>query len=412
MEIALYSNDPELDSLCRDIVRLTPGAKCTVKEDFRTPPDSPSAMCIFDASLGDLGDLPECRKSILIIDRAHLAEIRSQTLHLRSVILLKPLSRAQLEIAIEQSMNDEASTLDGELLARLNRDDLLECLLNTNLRLQEFEQGRTHFLTRAVHELRAPLTSLNGYCELFLAGKLGQLSNEQLAIVARMLRSVTRLARIVSTMFDLTVGQSCDSRPQYQLGNILGSVDQAIHEIAPRLRDRNIELDLDLLPPEGPLFFDPQKMEQVFLNLFENSCKFVPRGGFIRVHGYPWFWERRLSRTNGHPYPGDRRRTLAAGKVNRPAANAYRIDIADNGPGIRPEQLDHLFEEFTLYGGGGDRSGVGLGLAICRMIANQHNGKLWAESPFSKGAKFCVVLPHFVEQPASISRQHTVAAAI
>ena len=57
------------------------------------------------------------------------------------------------------------------------------------------------------------------------------------------------------------------------------------------------------------------------------------------------------------------------------APNAYRIDIRDSGHAIPAEHLDHIFEEYTSYAGGRDRSGGGLGLAICRMIVTQHDGR-------------------------------------
>jgi signal transduction histidine kinase len=405
MEIALYSNDPELDALCRDIVLLRPGARCTVKQDFRMPPDSEGAVCIFDSSLGNLPDIPKRRSNILIVDRADLDYIRNLPLHLRSVVLLKPVTRAHLEIAIEQNMRDGEDPIDGGVLPALSRDDLLlECLLNTNLQLQEFDQNRTHFLTRAIHELRAPLTSLYGYCELFLDGKLGQLSSEQHTVISRMLRSITRLNRIVSTMFDMAVGQPGDSRGQYEMADFLTCVEQAVHEIAPVLKHRHIDLEVDLVPAAGPLCFDPLKMEQVFVNLLENSSKYVPRGGFIRVRGYPWFWERRRFSAHEQSFSAERRRFAAgASAPSGSVPNTYRVDIADNGPGILPSQIEHLFEEFTVHGGASDRSGAGLGLAICRMITDQNNGKLWAESPNSGGAMFCVAIP-YCEQESILSR--------
>jgi signal transduction histidine kinase len=68
------------------------------------------------------------------------------------------------------------------------------------------------------------------------------------------------------------------------------------------------------------------------------------------------------------------------------------VDIRDSGPGIPAEHLDRIFEEYTSYSGGQDRSGGGLGLAICRLILSRHGGRIWAESS-SEGAVFSFVLP-------------------
>jgi two-component system sensor histidine kinase KdpD len=73
--------------------------------------------------------------------------------------------------------------------------------------------------------------------------------------------------------------------------------------------------------------------------------------------------------------------------------NCYRIDVSDSGPGIPPECLSSIFEEYTSYSGGKDRSGAGLGLAISKGIVELHKGRIWAE-PRSRGATFSFVLPY------------------
>ena len=389
MEIALYSKDLELQALCQQIIRLTPGGTCTLRTDFQLPPPSPSDVCIYDSNLGPVEALPEQQQihsGIVIVSRAELSQVRTKMLHLRAIILLRPVNRARLEIAIEQSLSHSRYVVDSDLM-RLNRDELLECLLHASLRLQEYDQNRSHFLARAIHELRAPLTSLNGYCGLLLDGKLGALSNEQTAVLERIQRSVERLTRIVSTMFDLSTGRSSESQPDYRTGDLIGCAEQALHEIEPQLRERRIHLDVRFQQPAGELCFDEQHMEQVFLNLLDNSCKFAGREGMIRVVGYPYFWERRV---NGGPFAGDRRQPGAPNT----SFNSYRIDISDNGPGIPPDQVEQTFDESTVYSGGNDRSGAGLGLAIARMLVRQHQGHIWAESKTSQGTTFCVVIAH------------------
>ena len=73
--------------------------------------------------------------------------------------------------------------------------------------------------------------------------------------------------------------------------------------------------------------------------------------------------------------------------------NSFRIDIRDSGPGIPSDHLSRIFEEYATYSGGQDRSGGGLGLAICKMILQQHQGRVWAESGL-QGAIFSIVIPY------------------
>jgi signal transduction histidine kinase len=163
---------------------------------------------------------------------------------------------------------------------------------------------------------------------------------------------------------------------------------QALHEVRPLADEKSISVDLDLQAPEQPLCFDPAQMEQLLVNLLENSCKFTPRGGYIRVRGFPAFWERRsaaVSRGIGR----DARRAAARGSRR---ANAYRVEVSDNGMGVRPEHLQTIFQEYTSYGGGSDRSGSGLGLAICKRILAEHGGEIFAESG-NQGVTFVFHLP-------------------
>jgi signal transduction histidine kinase len=84
--------------------------------------------------------------------------------------------------------------------------------------------------------------------------------------------------------------------------------------------------------------------------------------------------------------------------------NAYRVDIRDSGNSIPAEHIDHIFEEYTSYAGGRDRSGGGLGLAISRMIVDQHDGRIWAENTES-GPMFSIVLPAFRPDTAHVMEQ-------
>ena len=387
MDITLYSSDLELERLCRDILHLSPGSRYSIRSDFRQPPESPGDLCIYDTASGELHDLPQnhgLRNSILVAGQSEIPRILEKALHLESIVLLKPLTRARLEIAIEQGAHNARTPVPQELM-RLNRDNLMEYLLQANLKLQEYDHNRSHFLARATHELRAPLTSLNGYCGLLLQQRLGPLSDEQHNALVRMRNSVERLTHIVTTMFDLSAGRSAASKPDYQLGTPLSAIEQALHEILPSIQDRRIELTTDLLPPAGPILFDGRQMEEVFLNLLENSCKFTPRTGNISVKGYPYFWERR----SRNSFCTVNRRVRS--QTGQP--NSYRVDIVDNGPGIPADELQNIFTEYAVYRGGADRSGAGLGLAICMMIIREHSGRLWAESNGTLGTTFSVALP-------------------
>ncbi|MDX1978668.1 MAG: HAMP domain-containing sensor histidine kinase [Bryobacteraceae bacterium] len=388
----LFSTDPEMLSLCRDVVELPMVGRCTLRtfaEADKVPGDGVSIFDLpgGDQAAGPILDLIEEEdggQKIVVVDRNTLLQFRGKLLMLQATVVLKPLTRARLEIAMEQALGSPVQRFD-ETLIRYNRDELLQHLLEANLRLQEHDQDRTNFLARAVHELRAPLTSLNGYCDLLLERRLGPLSSEQDIVISRMRHSLTRLSGIVSSMFQLSVGEHEAELPLITAGNYLSCIEQAIHEVSPLFEERRIDLTVHLAPPAGELEFDAGQMEQVIINVLDNSCKFTPRGGAVKVVGYPYLWEQRCAVA---PYGNspDRRKSGEA------VANSYRLDVSDDGPGIAPQHMGHIFEEYAAFGDGSDRSGAGLGLAICRMIVKRHKGSIWAESS-GFGATFSIVLP-------------------
>jgi signal transduction histidine kinase len=228
-------------------------------------------------------------------------------------------------------------------------------------------------LTRAVHDIRVPLMAVHGYCGLLLAGQLGPVSTEQARILERMKSSLTRLGGLAESMMELGVGGDLSTKVHLQNAKLEPCINQAVHEILYLAEQKQIALNLDLEPPTGILLFDPGKLEQVLVNLLDNGCKFTPRNGAIDIHGY----------SVDHRF------------AEEMPSGGYRIDIRDTGPGIPAERIRTVFDEFTSYGGSSDRSGAGLGLAICRMIVNSHNGRIWATSG-QYGATFSLVLPYEV----------------
>jgi signal transduction histidine kinase len=267
---------------------------------------------------------------------------------------------------------------------RKNRDEILQHLLHANLRLQEYDQQRTNFIARAVHDFRAPLTAIAGFCGLLADGELGPLTAVQQEAIDRMRQSVKRISGMASAMFDLSTAPRLSRKPDLKEADILEPIRQALHEVTPVAREKRVDLRSDkIIPSPSPLYFESTNIEQVLVNLLDNACKFVPKNGFIEIRGYPYFLDRRKLWSN----TGTERRQQTS-----QAHNCYRVDIMDNGPGVPVELLESIFEEYTSYSGAHDRSGGGLGLAICRWIVNRHGGQVWAETT-PAGTTFSFVLP-------------------
>ncbi len=383
MDIVLVSEDRELYRSCLEILGEILHQPFTL-----SVAGAGDAFPYADLSIWDYqadGAVPNFgqrfpSRHLYLVSRKDLPGFRKQAAVSDANILLKPVTpvtlAAFLGFAVSLCANDTVQE---------DRDDILQCLVQTNLTLQEYDQDRTNFLARAVHDFRAPLTALSGYCGLIQDESFGPINEAQREVLRRMRRSAQRLARMASAMFQLSVARHVKRRPVLERGDLQECLDQALHEIAPFADERRIAITTELEPGDEGLLFEPGQMEQVLINILDNACKFTPKTGMIEVRGYPFFWERRSGRS-GMPPAAERRRRASQ------EPNSYRIDITDSGAAIPKEYLETIFEEYASYSGVHDRSGGGLGLAICRLIVTQHGGRVWAENT-DLGPMFSIVLP-------------------
>jgi signal transduction histidine kinase len=386
----VVSSDSRVIALCRDVLRewgeVSPaGARPTRSDTDRQP-----KICIWDYDsqprIPPAEELAGCAV-LYLVPAPQIDSLLQSMPSAAGNILLKPVTRVVLRAFLSSVAPPKDLATASEVgTLRANRDDLLQRLLQANLRLQEYDQQRTHFIARAVHDFRAPLTTLSGFCGLLVSGQLGPLNQQQKEALSRMEHSAKRISRMASAMFDLSLGAKVDRKPDLREGDIQDPIKQALHEISPLALEKEILLKFDdITPPGEPLYFEVSLIEQALVNLLDNACKFTHRGGCIELRGYPYFWERRFLVAGSSP--GERR----ADDIRLP--NSYRIDIRDTGPGIPANRLDHIFEEYISYAGPQDRSGGGLGLAICRMVIGRHEGRIWAEADES-GTTFSFVLPY------------------
>lgn len=396
IDINLVSPDGDFVKLLREVLEEIREPRCTLRTDAPGAAGDDAHLWLWDYEPGS--PLPpgnfRASRYLFLVHMKHLDEFR-QSLPTPDVnILLKPVTRNTLRASLGLAVSAYSESLSTATSLREDRDELLQCVVQTSLRLQNYDHERTAFLARATHDFRAPLTAINGYCGLMLGGHLGPLTATQKEVLQRMQHSAKRLSRMASAMFDLSLGRRVKRSPRLAPNDIRETVGQALHEITTFADEKRITITTDLAPVEFPLHFEAGQIEQVLVNILDNACKFTPKAGVIEVTGYPFFWERRSVQTTSHVV--ERRYT------NRHEANSYRIDIQDSGDAIPNAHLQSIFEEYTSFDGNCDRSGGGLGLAIARFIMSQHEGTIWAENTAS-GPRFSCVLPkrYLIETPGT-----------
>ena len=334
--------------------------------DSESTPTLPSGM----ASLTDA-------IKIIVASKTSLPALRRTLPHNDFAFLQSPVTPLSLRVVLESAVARQQLGQYEEDLSRVksDRDEILQELFETNLRLQEYDQNRTNFLARAIHDIRVPLMAARGYCGLLLDEQVGRHNSEQTGILEKMQRSLTRLGSLVEAMMDLGAGNPrFTNKLKCESASIEASIQQAVHETSHLLEKKRITLQVDVQPPRGTLLFDSVQIEQIIVNLLDNGAKFTPKQGCITIRG------------------GSLSSEEVASIGLKGLTGGYRVDISDTGPGIDSTRIEQIFDEYTSYGNPMDRSGPGLGLAICRMIIQAHNGRIWASSNVG-GATFSFVLP-------------------
>jgi signal transduction histidine kinase len=359
-------------------------------------------LCLWDFIPGEKAiphnlELAKFRKYLFLLHRKHLPALQELVGASDINVLLKPVTAVTMRAFLydahrraELAGDNRPGKIDT---LRIERDEMLQFLIQANLKLQEYDQQRTNFLARSIHDFRAPLTAISGYCGLLLEEALGSLTADQQEVLGRMQHSATRLSRSADAMFQLSIRRNVDQELKLERADMRECVDQALHEVSLSIEDKRICVRVEIERSPDGLFVDRSRMEQTLVNLLDNACRFTPRNGTIEIKGYAFFWERRTSEAAALEPSLDRR----VNQMRTP--NSFRVDIHDAGPGIPAVHTGKIFEEYNSYLGGQDRSGGGLGLAICRMILQQHRGRVWAES-HAAGAVFSFVLP---VQPINLS---------
>jgi signal transduction histidine kinase len=260
-----------------------------------------------------------------------------------------------------------------------------ENLLHEYRELRERFQRTTNALASAAHDLKTPLSILNGYVELLQSEKLGPVSERQREVLKDMQSSGKRLQQFIQDFLMYSVLETGGLRMQFEAGDINQCLSEMCRMWSGRFQERGLALYF-LANDKLPAFpFDSPKLERVISNLLENAFKFTPQGGTVWLHAEPHMWERRVA--SALQAPGERRRR----NVSQP--NSVRVSVADTGPGIPAEFHQEVFDDFFRLPSNTSTDGMGLGLAIARRLVHGMEGKIWVESEPGAGCKFSFLIP-------------------
>jgi signal transduction histidine kinase len=265
----------------------------------------------------------------------------------------------------------------------------------------ELEQLRDRFrkttnaLASAAHDLKTPLSILNGYIELLQSKRLGPLNERQSEVMSDMFESGQRLQHFIQDFLTFSVLETGELRMQFIEGDMNACLSEVCRIWSNRFQERGLALYFLANDKLTAFPFDGPKIQRVISNLLDNACKYTPQGGTVWLHAEPHMWERRAASNSS--MNGERRRQ----SVNAP--NAVKVSVSDTGPGIRPEFQLEIFDDFFRLPGTEAAEGMGLGLAIARRLLQGMGGKIWVESELGAGSKFSFLIPQkpVVSSPAT-----------
>jgi len=226
--------------------------------------------------------------------------------------------------------------------------------------LRDLDEQKSRFVASVAHDLRAPLTFLYGYVDLFLREELGPLTEAQrkgLRVIEEKTRLLIRLTEDITTLEQLTLAPET-----LQPVSLPDLAQAALQSVEPSARAAGIALRAELAERLEPIWGDPVRLAQVLDNLLSNALKYTPAGGTVTVRV-------------------------------RDTGNEVEVAVADTGIGIPPEARAHVFKRFYRVKRDSHRAGLGLGLAIVREVIEAHGGHVWVESEPGRGSVFAFALP-------------------
>ncbi|HVR36417.1 MAG TPA: ATP-binding protein, partial [Methylomirabilota bacterium] len=235
-------------------------------------------------------------------------------------------------------------------------------------RFRLLDDAKSNLVATVSHEIKTPLTSIRMVLHLLLEKAVGPLNPKQLDLVAAARKDSERLLRILNDLLDLTrleqgnTGLNRETTPADVL------LRHAVEPLEELIKARGLQLHCETDPSLPAVSVDVQRIEHVFSNLITNAGKHSPKHGKIIV-----------SASHGED-------------------GGVRFSVRDQGPGIPPEFQNRVFERFFRVPGQ-TKSGVGLGLSICRELVIAHGGRIGYKPLPKGGSEFYFVLPEASEHP-------------
>lgn len=340
--------------------RAVPSGKLALQAAAAEPPD----LILLDITMPDMDGYEVCTRLKADPKLAHIPVIFLSALT-ETLDKVKAFSAGGVDYVAKPFQFEEVEArVEAHLRLERQRREL-EQAYRTQRELEQARDGLVHMI---VHDLRSPLTGMQGFLEL-LAMDADQFNEEQREYVTNALDSTRRLVSQVASLLDVhrfEAGELKLDRAPQQLGNV---VDRALAALGSLTKDRVIRKEGVIAEPVS---CDGGLVERVIMNLVANALRHTPQAGTITVA---------VTGSDG----------------------TARVEVRDTGAGISKEYHARIFEKFGQVEARRDRQrgGTGLGLTFCRLAVEAHGGTIGVESTEGQGSTFWFTLPQAAPAAAS-----------
>jgi len=362
MPKAKHANPTRSHDWSHFLIQKTPGAVITADTQGKVTEFNPAAERMLGFSRAEA--LGRTAGEILHLQGGEvnfpLSQVWEGKLEVTEELILHSRSGQEVPVMISSfALRDERGAIYGG--AVIIRDLTL---------VKRLETERRHLVNMFAHDLKTPVVGTAGLIRRLLQGKVGGLTPAQINYLQTVDRELHRLEELITHFLDFARLDLRIMTPQPQDLDVAGECQEVLTLLVPLAEAKNITLSINL-PPEIPtLKADPYLFRRVLENLIGNAIKYSPSGSTVWLEA----------------------------QVEDPAV---RFAVKDQGPGISPEDLPHLFESFYRGQGVADIPGFGLGLTTVKRIIDAHGGRIWVDTTPGHGSAFYFTIPLETQNTAS-----------
>ncbi len=219
-------------------------------------------------------------------------------------------------------------------------------------------------LSSVYHELRTPITAIQGYSELVLDGGAGPVTDKQVRYMAIVQNNVRRLADLVNDLAEVSQIETGRLKIKPEPLDLRTAAEDTVASLAGLIEEKDLKVEIAPVSTAPVVRGDYKRVVQILTNLIGNACRYTPAGGQITVSF-------------------------------QPMDGIMLTTVKDTGIGVHPDELDRIFERFYRSDDPlvREQRGTGLGLSIAKSLVEMHGGRIWVESEVGKGSAFGFTLP-------------------